>query len=236
MSVKPILFNGEMVRAILDGRKTVTRRVIKPRYKDGDSGFRINKRVMDGVITGVEIVDEDGAGTDRYVKPPYEVGDVLWVRETFSPMYPDEKSNRIIGYVYKADPTGEEAVKEYDRKYPNGKDYTIDWKWHPSIHMPKEAARIWLRVTEVGVERLQDITLGDVLKAGVAINPDFYKAYDTVGESKYLRKKFQKLWDSTVKKSDLDMYGWEANPWVFRIEFERYENGSHRNVVYMRGV
>lgn len=79
--IKPILFNTEMVRAILDGRKTVTRRVIKPHYKDGDAGFRINRRTIDGVITGVEYYDEEERETDRYVNPPYQIGDILYVRE-----------------------------------------------------------------------------------------------------------------------------------------------------------
>lgn len=90
-----------------------------------------------------------------------------------------------------------------------------DAKWHPSIHMPKEAARIFLRVTNVRVERLQEITSGQICKEGVEVEDP----YVLNGEEK--RYAFSNLWDSTIKESDLDRYGWNANPWVWVIEFER---------------
>ena len=89
--------------------------------------------------------------------------------------------------------------------------------WHPSIHMPKEAARIWLKVTDVRVERLQDITSEQICKEGVEVE----EPHVLNGEEK--RYAFSSLWNSTIKKSDLDRYGWDASPWVWVIEFERCE-------------
>lgn len=131
--MKPILFNIEMVRAIMEGRKTVTRRA---------------------------------------VKLPYHPGDILWVRETWNGDWCDH-------YIYKADGGSAKAA-----------GYAAEPKWRPSIHMPREAARLFLRVTDVRVERLQDINL-------IAV------------------------WDRTIKPADLHLYGWDANPWIQVIEFER---------------
>lgn len=86
-----------------------------------------------------------------------------------------------------------------------------DARWHPSIHMPKEAARIWLKVTSVRAERLQDIT------------EDGAEAEGAIDRIYTAREHFIEIWDRTIKKSDLDIYGWYANPWVWVIEFERCE-------------
>ena len=115
-------------------------------------------------------------------------------------------------------------VRETWKKAPNGYYYYEDWqkddiadvtKWKPSIHMPKEAARIWLKVTDVRVEQLQDMDKMDAVKEGIdtrlCINLNHALA------------KFKKLWNSTVKKSDIDRYGWDANSYVWVIEFERCE-------------
>ena len=185
--MKPMLMNSEMVKAILAGRKTVTRRLIKPQPKDK----------LEFIVAGD--TKYIGKWFDRknggYWIPPCCCGDVLYVRETF---YKDSKR-----YIYKADYLDNEVF------YQNGQEIII--KWQPSIHMPKEAARIFLRVTGVRVERLQDITTDDIwykegIPFGLCIAP-----YDG----------FARLWNSTVKKADIDKYGWDANPWVFVIEFER---------------
>lgn len=196
--MKPILFNTEMVRAILEGRKTVTRRVVKPRYKDRDAGFWVQKKVTTGEITGIEIYDEEECGTERYVKPPYQAGDILYVRETWR-----EYNGK---YYYRAD-----ECPDYD-------NYKTNPKWKPSIHMPKEAARIFLRVADVRVERLQDITPKQAGNEGVS--------WETDNSGQFRRWQFHKLWDSTINKKDLDEYGWNANPWVWVIEFERFEKGG----------
>lgn len=127
MATKPILFNTQMVRAILDGRKTCTRRIVKPQPT---------------AHYGVQCI-----------KPPYQPGDILYVRETWSLRFDGEK------YFYRAD-------KNTSREEKRLLDYN-DVKWRPSIHMPKEAARIWLKVTNVRVERLQDISGEDLIKEGI---------------------------------------------------------------------
>ena len=206
--MKSILFNTEMVRAILEGRKTVTRRVIKPHnpfrsdnYKQGRYGLWIDATTDNG--------DKCGHIKDYSVSPcwqpfsyyikncaPYQEGDILYVRETWR-----EYNGK---YFFKAN-----EPKEYD-------DYKTNPKWKPSIHMPKEAARIFLKVTDVRVERLQDMKTVDFQKEGMQANsiPDWWNI---------IEQKFRKLWDSTVPKKDLDRYGWKANPWVWVIEFERTE-------------
>ena len=190
MSEKPILFNTEMVRAILEGKKTVTRRLIKPRYKEDEGGFEVDTNRTTGE-RWVEKIDWDGGSFDeqRYVKPPFRIGDVLYVREAWADGYD--------GYIYRADDKmGDKSVI----------------KWHPSIHMPKNAARIWLKVKDIGVEQLQDMTIDDVSHEGISIAQGF--------------KDFIRVWDSTINESDKDKYGWDANPWVWAIYFEVIEGGK----------
>lgn len=201
MAIKPILFNTEMVRAILDGRKTCTRRVaknvpdhthrIEPVYENGRFQFDCF------YSSYVAALDAD-ADFCMPCFPPYQRGDILYVRETWCKgSWMNEKER----YYYKAD------------------DNDFHCVWHPSIHMPKEAARIWLKVKDVRVERLHDITGKSVLREG--INSHVHPDADYFDGNQ--REVFAELWDSTIKKSDIDRYGWDANPWVWVIEFERYE-------------
>lgn len=207
MAIKPILFNAEMVRAILDGRKTCTRRVaknvpdhthrIEPVYENGRFQFDCF------YSSYVAALDAD-ADFCMPCLPPYQQGDILYVRETWShPIVPSDKNR----YVYRADEVAEDGFKNEAHI------------WHPSIHMPKEAARIWLRVTDVRAERLQDITGKSVLREG--INSHVHPDADYFDGNQ--REVFAELWNSTIKKTDLDRYGWVANPWVWVIEFERCE-------------
>ena len=194
MSIKPILFNTEMVRAILDGRKTATRRVCNITINGG-------KKVTGDFCTSVEFPAKNshgpcanffdnngffhGAAQQKYFK-----GDVLYVRETWA-------YGRVRGgtyqYFYKAD---------YDGKYPI--------VWHPSIHMPREAARIFLRVTDVRVERLQDIDDDGVVAEGLNIGAPF-----------------DECWNRTIKPEDRNQYGWDANPWVWVISFEKISSDEY---------
>ena len=135
---------------------------------------------------------------------PCEPGDILYVRETWG--HPISL-NSDKQYVFRADKIAESGFKN---------DSHI---WYPSIHMPKEAARIWLKVTDVRVERLNDITDKDAEREGA--QPDYPFDYD-VDKWPNLEH-FKKIWNSTIKKSDIDRYGWDANPYVFVIEFERCE-------------
>lgn len=200
-TAKPILFNTDMVRAILDGRKTVTRRCVKPKSKSA-YGFYVLTNKSDGSFAGVYDYDEDENAFDKPQKQPAYKGDILYVRETWGRYSVCE--GVVPDIYYKAVGNAPDKIK-----------------WIPSIHMPKEAARIFLRVTDVRVERLQDMRYADCLAEGVRLNP--IHEMDLSGDPLIAREKFAGVWDSTVKKSDLDSYGWAANPWVWVIEFERVE-------------
>ena len=173
-----------MVRAILDGRKTVTRRLIK---HDVDA-------ILNSPYHKEHPEVEDKQIISKLCMPPYQPGDILYVRETWrehSPGFPNL-------FIYKA----------------NYKVFNV--KWHPSIHMPKEAARIWLKVKDVHVERLQEIDDKGAYDEGAGEKDVIYQIGGRVCD-------FAKIWNSTIKKSDLDRYGWDANPLVWVIEFERCE-------------
>lgn len=188
MAIKPILFNTEMVRAIMDGRKSCTRRVVKPQWEECPyCKYVHNEYIYDKLAENVYCA-RCGYPLEPERKSPYQIGDILYVRETFI-------QAAAHTFWYKAD----------DNSWmPEG------LHWHPSIHMPKEAARIWLKVTNVRTERLQDIT-----EDGAKAEGCFDYTSTALG--------FPDVWDSTIKKSDLDRYGWDANPWVWVIEFERCE-------------
>ena len=187
MTIKPILFNTDMVRAILTGQKTQTRRLIKPQP--------INPRWNNIGWLGWD----DGHG--HRMKSPCEDGDVLWVRETW---YKD-----VSRYLYRAN------YGENEHFYQSGNE--IAMHWHPSIHMPKQAARIFLRVKEVRVEFLQDIKADGISAEGIT------SIAATCGDMEIALVEWKNLWNSTIKKADLPKYGWDANPVVWVIEFERCE-------------
>lgn len=245
MAIKPILFNTEMVRAILDGRKTCTRRLVKPQPDEKHTfplGFVTDSTDKKKEVGCFGFAANEYGGSIQYVKPPYGYapGDILYVRETFAwcpcwdcgfdtipdgcrhPVIYDSKKREHGCYMYRASCE--------DNEYPSADT------WHPSIHMPKEAARIWLKVTDVRVERLQEMKPVDVIKEGAY--PDCWDCLNTYGESGLqccygteeqcsqcdeVMMEWEKLWNSTIKKSNLDRYGWDANPYVFVIEFERCE-------------
>lgn len=229
MPIKPILFNTEMVRAILDGRKTCTRRICKDanectvpdmEFYDADKRTYAVHNFAD-----LEHTEKLSIGERTC---PICPGDILYVLETWERFEcwncdgdergncPKEPKKSVLDktcgcYMYRATD-----------------EISGDAKWHPSIHMPKEAARIWLKITDVRVERLQDITPKDAENEGVGNL--FYedigyseKNYGTEVDPEYgiAKEQFVWLWESTIKKSDLDRYGWNANPWVWVIEFER---------------
>ena len=188
MSEKPILFNTEMVRAILERRKTQTRRIVNniplcAPYAEEDEG---------------ELFVEDGEGewyrAERF--SPFQPGDLLYVREAWAEW---PKTRNII---YRAD----------DKNLPG-------IKWRPSIHMPKVAARIWLKVTGIECKRLNDMTEEDAIAEGFQDNP--------VGTASPLER-FAALWDKTIKRADQDLYGWYANPWIWVIGFELIECDQHK--------
>lgn len=217
--VLPILFNTEMVRAILDGRKTVTRRICKEGndYTVPDMSFYDADKRTYAVHNYANTEHTDKMSIVER-KCPICPGDILYVRETWQYLYELDRNEQIIEgtgrYYYKA--TDELPFSTY----VDSRGITHEnIPWHPSIHMPKEAARIWLKVTDVRVERLQEITDTGAEREGAQPQNPF--EYDV---NKYPNKEnFKKIWDSTIKKADLDRYGWAPNPWVWVISFERCE-------------
>lgn len=237
--MKPILFNTEMVKAILEGRKTVTRRIadINTEITCGD-GTKDHEFVLDnfnpvhkptGFVCrrcGFGVAPPHSRvpiGTSLF-RPRYWPGDILYVRETWQkhrirkPRKAVPADFQEIQYSYRAD--GEIANSD-----------GTPFKWRPSIHMPKEAARIFLRVKNVRVERLHDLTQEDALKEGCTgvpcdcSNIDEHGCVDcfNTGWIEPPSIEFIELWDSTIKKADLPTCGFDTNPWVWVIEFERCE-------------
>ena len=215
---KPILFNTKMVLAILDGRKTVTRRAVRYKYDNTEMEMKTDKygthlieiqKDIEGETYGTR---KDGTTWRKirgYIekKPPYRRGDILYVRETFA-----QVAKHIFWY----------------RSTPPKDCENILWR--PSIHMPKEAARIFLQVRNVRVERLQDMTAEDCKKEGGETDRylDMQEEAGICGiQCETLKDYFAySIWDSVVPKQELNKYGWDANPWVWVIEFERLEVGE----------
>ena len=194
--IKPILFSTDMVRAIREGRKTVTRRdpfqtppdydVLKGHYRDSRDR-----------LCAVFQCRKDPTTEAVYAR--YDRGDTLWVRETWG--MASDLLGGVPGPVYCADYTDDELRALREKHY----------HWRPSIHMPKEAARLFLRVTGVRVGRLSDMVLGDILLEGVQEADSFEETWS----------RWHQTWNSTIKPADRAIYGWEAHPWVWIVQFER---------------
>lgn len=211
MREHPIIFSAPMVRAILDGRKSQTRRVVEPKYDPANWDWDPKDKDY-----GPWVQDEYGDHYKATDYAPWQPGDRLWVRETFAMI-------------------SDWTVVDPDVGMPDGYIYRADWeweehpKWKPSIFMPRAASRITLEVTSVRVERVQDITEDDAISEGVltlSYTPEYQKAFDEavaagqkppLGESP--RQRFARLWDSINAKK----YGWESNCWVWVIEFRRVD-------------
>lgn len=228
MKERPILFSGEMVRAILDGRKTQTRRVIKPQPTQvlpeiAPQNWKWQKNESSPVT---------GVGSEWMLEQsPFGVpGDELWVRETWDVCYKPRKKRVLIAYRADGDFT-------YDKTLDGIEENQLpkawkDARWHPSIHMPRWASRIQLRIKDIRVERVQDITWKDIVAEGIVSERELvkklpliphlkekskenlYRLADLVARTSYWRP----LWDKLNRKRG---YGYERNPWVWVIEFER---------------
>lgn len=187
--VLPILFNTDMVRAILGNRKAVTRRIIKDNVVGvlNSPYHKEHPEVPDKLLLR------------KLCNAPYDHGDILYVRESWA------QTTDLFGefkeYIYRADHAPATTT------------------WRPSIHMPRDAARIWLKVTDVKVERLQSMTLDNFLEEGITLRPETFNDPDNA----YMvaRNKFIKIWNSTIPKGQQNLYNFEADPWVWVIEFER---------------
>ena len=198
MSLKPILFNTEMVRALLEGRKTVTRRVVKPQPVLDGHLWKLGGAAWSDSVLSVPVM----LGHSLYNRAPYQPGDVLWVRETWDrlPVSPGGHFRPNGVYYYRAD--GDTRPEPHTYK-----------AWHPSIHMHKEAARIFLRVTGVRPERLREMVLADLLMEGVREAGSYEETWAM----------WHYIWDSTIGPGERLLYGWKANPWVWVISFERVD-------------
>jgi len=235
MKERPILFNGEMVRAVLDGRKTQTRRVIKK--QPGVVGA-VSYTCLDWLWHFTSNSGKVGIFKPAYLRCPYgKPGDRLWVRETWHKC--SDGSQLQPHFVFRAD--GDYSVNTYGECI-----YCEDqMKWKPSIHMPKVASRILLEVTDVRVERVQEIAEGDVYAEGTPgmiggrygckvcnasgwtyTDPDGCKNCKGTGAD--IVGYFKSLWDSIngkPRKDGVDI-SWKANPWVWVVTFKRLEAGE----------
>ena len=217
--MKPILFNTKMVKAILEGRKTVTRRVVRP-----DAVNRIVEDENGKCVGSYSLYHPEWDVYPTVDDAPYQLGDILYVRETWKQATIDPAGGGYALqdiYLYKAD----EPI--------NTTGMLVEGSWHPSIHMPSEAARIFLRVTDVRVERLQEITPLQAILEGIS-QEETIKRFKTMtcnpgdDANAQIKKQFSELWDSIIKPKDREKYGWDANPWVWVIEFERISKENAR--------
>lgn len=228
--VKPILFNTEMVRAILDGRKTVTRRIANINTEmtcnDGTTNhdflpdnFNHRFEKPTGFVCrrcGFGVAPPHSrapVGTSLF-RSPYMPGDTLYVRETWAEC-PD-LFGEFPQYIYRAN-YSEDELNQEETTEEIYTDFPSCVRWKPSIHMPKEAARIFLRVKNVRVEHLQTISGDECAMEGVW--PLYAGPID--GREEYYKTAFANLWDLTIKAVNIPIYGWRANPWVWVIEFEK---------------
>lgn len=226
---RPILFSGPMVRAILEGRKTVTRRAIKlqpdvpvtdaiPRrdYPHGPATIDWYWRPRHGHLNGVP-------SHGWYFKCPYgQPGDRLWVRESFADL-------RGTGIEHRPDPAGLLSRYAFAADSPPGslsdetrKDFGVKWK--PSIHMPRIACRILLKITAVRVERLQDISDDQAIAEGIerdSANPTLWRRGQLHGDQNIVQMTgFPKLAFRSIWEAIKGHESWAANPWVWVIEFK----------------
>ena len=234
--MKPILFNTDMVLAILENRKTVTRREVKLKYSNTHLEMFTNKygtRLIEkqneepGVTT---IKNPDGTTTHKLLaciekEPPYRPGDILYVREKWRIV--DYLDGLSLKFEYEADGKISDFIDFTNDRLKKFLKYIGRKGWCPKIFMPREAARIFLRVKDVRVERLQDIKPEQLRAEGfhLSFTPSecqrMFDRWGAVQDFEREREKFASLWDSTIKKSYRALYGWAANPWVWVIEFER---------------
>jgi len=199
MKERPILFSGPMVRAILEGRKTVTRRVVK--------GI-----ALEWLAPGM-FVPSFVASPGNDLCPYGQPGDRLWVRETWAHV-PVTAYRMSTGVQQTSDPTDPDMAAVYRA----GWERSAPGRWRPSVHMPRWASRITLEVTDVGLERVQDITEEEARAEGVT------PTEDTEGGLSHALG-FIDLWDSLRSDPRASVvYGWKANPWVWVVRFRRVES------------
>lgn len=224
MKTRPIIFSAEMIRAILDGRKTQTRRVVKLDSRYHPKALKYTKRF--GYEDGMFYPCSQLSLRVKGVKCPYgQVGDRFFVRETWQ--YYDWTEDGQPYICYKADNAialcdypeelDDEIVSVWEslsktENYKKHGNRAADSKWRSPLHMPRWASRIDLEIKTVRVERIQDIDAGDIFQEGIE-----KISHDRIGP----RNRFINLFDSINGKSG---YGWNKNPWVWVIQFKRLES------------
>ena len=213
MKERPVLFSGPMVRAILDGRKIQTRRVIKPQPRWEELTKRWLWWARRLLLSWRNACHPDMPAACKLGIP----GDRLWVRETWFPMQDIEAcalANEPIDVAYKADYDAEGISREEAR------DVGID-RWRPSIFMPRWVSRITLEITGVRVERVQDITAGDAIDEMVEDVTEVWEGLPELPGPRDFVTAFARLWDSLNAKRG---FGWDVNPWVWVIGFRRVDD------------
>ncbi|HDT2979823.1 hypothetical protein ACU60U_09495 [Klebsiella aerogenes] len=231
MKERGMIFNSEMVRAILDGRKTQTRRIMKIQPEHSGLGLRRVTDSKNGSDDGKYFwSSSDACGlkarSKSFTCPFGVVGDRIWVRETFQgPLFDYEQMESYLEdsskfekpefCQYAAD--GKPAPEYYDA------DDNLRHGWRPSIHMPRWASRILLEITDVRVERLNAISQEDAQDEGMELTGwrPTYSDPDSGGEVWTPYDNFARLWDSIYGEGS-----WKVNPWVWVIEFKRVEGGA----------
>lgn len=231
MKMKPILFSTPMVQAILEGRKTMTRRVVKARYdrerqRFARMGMFANISLRNGMWHGLS---PEGIPfvNDEIEQPRFRTGDILWVRETWCRLWDLDRNDQIIEgtdhYYYAADGYNPTPYNHF----PDEDGFSGDRcgpRWNPSIHMPREAARLFLRVTDVRAERVQGIIQEDMIREGAwAGCVDCFKHGGCYlpNACGYIREAWRDLWDGINAKRAGGVYAWDKNPWVWVYGFER---------------
>ena len=200
------------VRAILEGRKNTIRKICKDgnEYTVPDMDFYDADRRTYAVHNFADREHTEQLSTAERTCPICP-GDTLYIQETWGTYNKNWWESDY--FLYRAD----YAANATTYTHPDGMICNLP-KWRRAIHMPKEAARIWLKVTDVRVERLQEITSQGAWKEGARCSC-LHPVPDCAGN----KTDFIKIWNSTIKKADLDCFGWDASPWVWVIDFERCE-------------
>lgn len=219
MTERPILFKTDMVNAILEGRKKQTRRVVKVQETQQGLMMPYNCHGIKGFVDPEQLANSNRAFVQS-INPYGSIGDVLWVRETWQETIWMHPSDENYGYIYKASENGQAWAS------------TEEFKWKPSIYMPKAACRLKLKITNVRAERLQDISEQDAIYEGVRQITAHNDKKRHLGWNNYFdsekngfeilfspKKSFETLWESINGN-------WETNPWVWVVEFERLEIGG----------
>lgn len=219
MKERPILFSGPMVRAILSGRKTQTRRVAKPGR---------DPSLLDGSWSDEYVLDPGNHGWLMRDCPYGEAGDRLWVREAhiIFPTYGQRRADGKRWGPWGGLPTTLSEDGKQIAYYREGFDRCDPGRWRPSIHMPRWASRIALDVTGVRVERLQDISEADAIAEGILVQCSqtdvgwvgYWPAADTEPYATAVEA-YRALWESINGEGS-----WDTNPWVWVVEFR---GGDH---------